>query len=491
MAEAMHPASATFSSSSQYRHGRMFRLLTRWRVTLAVQVMDIAIILGTALILFPLTGGTLSHVAPSYVLVSLTIAFACHMAFMRGGLYGIDNLLNDTNAVKSIIVHWLIIFLSLAAAAYLTHQPDRFSRAWFIGLFVLGAAGLSVSRIMVAMLIRRAIRRGYVTKSIVLVGHNKLAEGLIARLKNNRSGIRVVGIFDDRAALRDGHVQGVPLLGGIGDLLAFSKLHMTDLVILTLPLAAPERLNDVIAMLRHQPLNIRILQNVVTLDRVFPARSHGADLPGIALLEVAQRPVSELALIVKCMIDYLLAALGLLILSPLLICLCCGIALSDPGPVLFRQTRVGYRGCAFQIYKFRTMYNNRTPPQTPTKRGDSRIFPFGDFLRKFSLDELPQLMNVLAGDMSLVGPRPHMVGQQVDGKSFFEAVNEYAARHRVKPGITGWAQVNGWRGPTDTVQQVQNRVEHDIYYIENWSLLMDFMILVKTIFVGFFGKNAF
>ena len=165
--------------------------------------------------------------------------------------------------------------------------------------------------------------------------------------------------------------------------------------------------------------------------------------------------------------------------------------MTSPGPVLFRQKRIGYKGREFNIIKFRTMDYEFCGSYTPTRRSDNRVFKFGRILRKTSLDELPQLMNVLKGDMSLVGPRPHMIGQQVEGRSFFEAVNEYASRHRVKPGITGWAQVNGWRGPTETIEQIERRVEHDIFYIENWSPMLDLVILFRTLCAGFFGKNAF
>jgi lipopolysaccharide/colanic/teichoic acid biosynthesis glycosyltransferase len=159
--------------------------------------------------------------------------------------------------------------------------------------------------------------------------------------------------------------------------------------------------------------------------------------------------------------------------------------------VLFRQKRIGYREREFDIFKFRTMHAVDQPEKHLTQRNDPRVFKFGSLLRKTSLDELPQLLNVLKGDMSLVGPRPHMPEARAAGLLYFKAVNDYADRHRVKPGITGWAQVNGWRGPTETIEQIERRVEHDVYYIENWSLMFDCIIIVETIFFGFGGKNAF
>jgi Undecaprenyl-phosphate glucose phosphotransferase len=467
------------------------RFFNRLRVMLAVQALDLVAIVAAALLVFPVSGGSLAALPGRYVIGALVVALICHASFSQAQLYGFDALLDETRAAKSILIRWSAVFLGLAAAAALAHEPELFSRLWFVGFYVCGGVVLVGQRSVVALMIRRRIRAGFVTRSVVLVGVNELAEALIARLESNRSGVRVVGIFDDRDAAPNVSVRGVPMLGSVDDLLEYSKSHATDLVVLTLPLTAKERVNEVIAKLRHQPLAIRVLPGEIGLDRISPIRLSRDELPGVQLIAVADRPMSEVALFVKGAIDRLAAALGLAILAPLLLAIACGIAMTSKGPVFFRQARVGYRGRPFFIYKFRTMYQEVCGSYAPTHRGDERIFPLGRLLRKLSLDELPQLINVLNGEMSLVGPRPHMLGQTVDGKTFFEAVNEYAARHRVKPGITGWAQVNGWRGPTETLEQVERRVEHDIYYIENWSLTLDFVIVLKTIFVGFFGKNAF
>jgi lipopolysaccharide/colanic/teichoic acid biosynthesis glycosyltransferase len=201
--------------------------------------------------------------------------------------------------------------------------------------------------------------------------------------------------------------------------------------------------------------------------------------------------MSEFALFLKGAIDRIAAMTALVFFAPLFLVIACGISLSSPGPVFYRQMRVGYQGHMFRIFKFRTMHVSDKPNTRLTQRNDPRIFAFGSILRKLSLDELPQLINVVNGDMSLVGPRPHMPEARAAGKLYYEAVNEYAARHRVKPGITGWAQINGWRGPTETLEQIERRVEHDMYYIENWTLTLDIVILIRTLFVGFFGKNAF
>jgi Undecaprenyl-phosphate glucose phosphotransferase len=479
----------------------MFRHLTRWRISAAVQIFDVAVVIGIALLLYPIAQGYPHVMSLRYIIGASAIALFCHFLFAQGHLYQIDTLIDETRAIRSIMVRWSLLFLGFAAASTLVHAPDLFSRTWFVCFYVGGAAALAGERSFVALRIRQWIRRGYITQSIVIVGHNDLAEALISRLDKNSSGIRVVGLFDDLAdrpvpATVSGetasrHLRGVPALGNVDDLLEYSKHNAVDLVILTMPISATDRMNYVIGRLRHQPLAIRVLPGEIGLDRVSPMRLSRNELPGVQLIAVADRPMSDFALFIKGAIDRLSAAIALLILLPVFLAIGCGIAMSSPGPIFFRQLRIGYRGRMFWIYKFRTMNVSEQPNVMLTQRNDKRVFPFGAVLRKLSLDELPQLINVLIGDMSLVGPRPHMPQARAAGKLYFEAVNEYAGRHRVKPGITGWAQINGWRGPTETIEQIERRVEHDIYYIENWSLMFDVVILLRTVLVGFMGKNAF
>jgi Undecaprenyl-phosphate glucose phosphotransferase len=330
------------------------------------------------------------------------------------------------------------------------------------------------------------------------VGVNELTNHLLERYRVNSFGIRVAGVFDDRSDNRStdsfvnpANASGELARGGLNDLLKYAAVNAVDLVVIALPITAADRITAVIKQLRQLPLNIRILPGAIGLQRFSPIQLERTELPGVQLITVADRPISEFAWLAKGALDRVVALAGLILVSPVLLICAAGIAMTSPGPVLFRQKRVGYKGREFNIIKFRTMDHEFCGSYTPTRRSDNRVFGFGRLLRKSSLDELPQLINVLKGDMSLVGPRPHMLGQKVEGKSFFDAVNEYASRHRVKPGITGWAQVNGWRGPAETMEQIERRVEHDIYYIENWSPMLDLIILGRTVFKGFFGKNAF
>ncbi len=468
----------------------LFARLTRWRLMAAAQILDATTILVVAILVYPLSGHALGRMPPRYFMLAVAATVTCHFIFLLGRLYDFEILIDEARALKAIVTRWTFGFLVAAALLVLAHDTELVSRLWLLGFYAGGMAALAGERIGVSFVIRRWIRRGYSSKNIVVVGDNELTKLLIKRLAEGTSGIKVAGIFDDRAAGRC-DIEGVPICGNIDDLLEYTKTNATDLVILTLPVSATERINEVLKKLRQQPLNLRLLPGEIGLDRTSAIRHSREDLPGVRLIVVSDRPISEVALFVKGTMDRCLAIIGLVIIAPLLLLCAIGIAINSPGPVFFRQKRVGYKGQEFDIIKFRTMHVAFCGSRHPTHRADPRIFWFGRLLRKMSFDELPQLLNVVKGEMSLVGPRPHMVGQLVGGRTFFEAVNEYAGRHRVKPGITGWAQVNGWRGPTRTLAQIERRVEHDIYYIENWSLMLDLLILIKTAFVGFFGKNVF
>jgi lipopolysaccharide/colanic/teichoic acid biosynthesis glycosyltransferase len=213
------------------------------------------------------------------------------------------------------------------------------------------------------------------------------------------------------------------------------------------------------------------------------------------MIAISERPLSAWRWVMKDVQDRIIAGVLLLLVLPVMLLIVIAIKISDPGPVLFRQKRLGYGGKTFDIIKFRSMLTDVDPFNRQTlklaSRNDDRIFPVGRILRKTSLDELPQLLNVLKGDMWVVGPRPHSPLARAGGVFYAEAVREYRARYRIKPGITGWAQVSGWRGPTDTLEQLSKRVEHDLYYIENLSVLFDARIMLKTLLCVFGDRNAF
>jgi Undecaprenyl-phosphate glucose phosphotransferase len=257
-----------------------------------------------------------------------------------------------------------------------------------------------------------------------------------------------------------------------------------------LPLAADWRLARVVDKLRQLPIDVRLCPD----QAGFRVRPHGvSQIDGMAMLNVLDRPLRDWHLVGKEIEDRVIAALALLVISPLLLLIALAIKLDSRGPVFFRQRRYGFNNQLIEIFKFRTMHHHARDPNAEqlTRRNDPRVTRVGAFLRRTSLDELPQFFNVLRGEMSVVGPRPHALAAKAGGLLYQDAVADYASRHRVKPGITGWAQVNGWRGETAQLEQIERRVQHDLYYIENWSILFDLRIILLTVIGGFTGRYAY
>jgi exopolysaccharide biosynthesis polyprenyl glycosylphosphotransferase len=238
------------------------------------------------------------------------------------------------------------------------------------------------------------------------------------------------------------------------------------------------------------PVSIRLAPDLAGFE--FPDRSY-AEVAGLPMLLLFDRPISGWSQLVKAIEDRVLAALFLLVFSAVLILTSLAVRVTSRGSVLFKQKRYGFNNQLIEIWKFRTMYHDLSDHQADrlVTKDDERVTPIGRFLRRTSIDELPQLFNVLRGDMSIVGPRPHPVSAKAGGQLYYEVVDQYAARHKVKPGITGWAQVNGWRGETSTAEDIEKRVEHDLYYIDNWSIWLDFLIIARTIMVLLGDEKAY
>jgi len=297
----------------------------------------------------------------------------------------------------------------------------------------------------------------------------------------------VVGVFDDRQRARNGDNADLKIDGGIDDLIAKVRQGQIEDVIIALPWNAEQRLLDIIGQLRQLPVHVHVGSDLISFH--FPTDINTDFYRGLPMLEVVKKPLANWLSVVKAVEDRVLAVLILIIAAPFMVAIALAIRLESPGPAVFRQTRYGFNNQAFDVFKFRTMYIGAPGDVIrQVTRDDPRVTRVGRFLRRASLDELPQLFNVLSGKMSLVGPRPHAVDHN---EYYGRIIDGYFARHKVKPGITGWAQVNGLRGETDTLEKMQYRVRYDVYYIENWSLLFDLEILMLTLFVGFAGRNAY
>jgi putative colanic acid biosynthesis UDP-glucose lipid carrier transferase len=324
-------------------------------------------------------------------------------------------------------------------------------------------------------------------KTAVVAGANELGRKLAARLRENPMlGQRFVGYFDDRNAGRLPALLPRENLGALSALADYARSHTIDVIYIALPMASQPRILKLLEDLRDTTASIYFVPDIFVSDLI---QARVDSIGGLPVVAVCESPFCGFNGVVKRASDFVLAALILLLVSPLMIAIAVGVKLSAPGPVLFKQRRYGLDGKRIVVYKFRTMTVAEDGELVrQATRNDARVTRFGAFLRRTSLDELPQFINVLQGRMSVVGPRPHAVAHN---EMYRKLIRGYMIRHKVKPGVTGFAQVNGWRGETDTVDKMKRRIEYDLQYLRNWSLLLDLQIIVKTVFVVLRKDNAY
>jgi len=428
---------------------------------------------------FPIPSAyTLLALASAFILVGALSALGAYRSW-RGG-----NLIVMTGQV---LAGWAITIINLLVLLFAVKASGEFSRLWLITWAATAGGLLVMQRMAIAALLRWLRAHGRNHKRVILVGHSDMTRELIRRLKTaNWTGFDLVAILDDQAA-QSAVVGGVPLQRGLANIEAFVKDKHVSEVWITLPLREEARVRHVLHLLRHSMLNIRYVPDIFA----FRLLNHGvSEIAGIPMLDLSTTPMTGINRLVKALEDHVLALLILITISPLLLGIALAVRLSSPGPILFKQKRHGWDGREINVYKFRSMYVHREDGEriTQARASDTRITPLGAFLRRTSLDELPQFFNVLQGRMSIVGPRPHALAHN---EHYKELIESYMLRHKVKPGITGWAQVNGYRGETDTLEKMQKRIDYDLYYIEHWSLALDLKIILLTLFKGFKHPNAY
>lgn len=394
-------------------------------------------------------------------------------------------------SLSRIVAAWLTVVLVLLALAFLTQTAQEASRLWVILWFAYGIAALVTARVVMCRQINRWQQMGHLTRNVAIVGAGELAHRFVELTRRGSgSPVRVVGVFDERRTRVPAEVGDVPVLGTLDDLVRFVRASLIDQVVITLPAHAEQRLVILLSKLRELPVDVSLCPLVFRPRGLFCRRVSLVD--GVPLLDLMYRPFSRWGYYVKTVEDYLVAAMLLVLAAPFMLTIAVAVRIDSPGPILFRQERYGFNNHTIQVLKFRTMRvagdNDEVDQTVQAKRADGRVTRVGRWLRRTSLDELPQLINVLRGEMSIVGPRPHMVAHN---EYYSTLIDTYFGRHRVKPGITGWAQVNGLRGETDTLEKMEGRIKHDLYYIENWSLGFDIRILARTALVGFVHRNAY
>lgn len=426
----------------------------------------------------------------SRITLIASLAFAVLAESM--GSYDIEAQFSLRLGWRRVLMAWAAAAMFLIAMGFLLKVSQDVSRAWSISWFVTGGAALLGTRIVTTMWVRRLKQRGTFNERVAIFGAGPQGVRFAEYVQSHdRLTITLVGIFDDRRPDRlPDEAAGVPVLGNLTTLIGMIRDGLIDQVVVALPWAAERRLQDVMARLVLTPVKVRLAPDLVSFTFAQRPVVILGDVPVMTLFE---RPISGLSGIAKAIEDKLLTVLILIVAAPVMLLAALAIKLDSPGPILFRQPREGFNNGTFRCFKFRTMYHGQLEYKniTQASRDDPRVTRVGRFLRRTSIDELPQLFNVLLGDMSLVGPRPHAASTRAGGRLFSDVVQSYAARHKVKPGITGWAQVCGWRGETDTEEKLVKRFEHDLYYIENWSIWLDLYILVRTVGAVLLPRNAF
>jgi Undecaprenyl-phosphate glucose phosphotransferase len=397
----------------------------------------------------------------------------------------------DGLRLKRLVSTWATAFFGILMLALITRTGDYVSYLWMGLWFLYGSIGLCAVRLLFAHHIRRWRRVGLLTRNLVIVGAWDLARCLADHLQTAAdSSVRLIGLFcDPTGAPQDNAVMPCSAVGGPHDLVHFVRANRIDQVVIAVPWNAPDRLLSWTKCLSDVPADILLCPAVP--DRSL-AQCGVVYLNGLPLLRLSQRPLSGWSYIAKAIEDRLLASLLLMFCGPLMLLIALLVRVDSPGPVLFRQKRHGFNNAVIDVLKFRTMRAEAAEfgavSVQQATRNDPRVTRVGRWLRRTSLDELPQLFNVLGGEMSLVGPRPHAVAHN---EHYAKFIDGYLARHRVKPGITGWAQINGFRGETSALEEMAGRIQCDLYYIEHWSLLLDLQILVRTLLVGFVHRNAY
>ncbi|HQU90033.1 MAG TPA: undecaprenyl-phosphate glucose phosphotransferase [Denitromonas sp.] len=389
--------------------------------------------------------------------------------------------------LRKTVINWLIVAAILVvfgrASGYISVFPEEVIQAWLLATPIALIGTHSLARWVVPNILSM---EGY-TRTAIIAGCNETGLRLAQNFAENRFiGVRFMGYFDDRARERLEGIGDAPLLGGLGQLAEFVKRHHVDHIYLALPMASQPRILKVLDNIKDTTASVFFVPDIFVTDLIQGQVDHVGGMPVVAVCETPFIGVSGM---IKRMSDVILATLILILISPVMLFVAIGVKRSSPGPVIFKQRRYGLDGKEIVVYKFRSMSScDDGAVVKQASKNDQRITPFGAFIRRTSLDELPQFINVLQGRMSIVGPRPHAVAHN---ETYRKLIKGYMVRHKVKPGITGWAQVSGYRGETETVEKMEKRIEYDLEYLRNWSLSMDLWIIVKTVVLVFRDRHAY
>ena len=418
----------------------------------------------------------------NYVLFLLAAALCIIALFPLFRLYEAQRGASVAEELQRLLFAWATVAALAGVTIFATKSGNAFSRVWFTGWIVGSLAASAITRIAVRVTLRTLRRRGYNLRHIVIVGAGALGSEIADRLSSAAwTGLNVVGFYDDDPAKIGSVIQGRPVVGPTDRLAEDIVPSGIDQVWIALPLRAEARIRELLTALRDSPIEVRFVPDIYSFHLLNHSLTEVAGLPVISLTET---PIAGINRLIKAVEDITFGFLGLIFAAPALIGIALAVKLTSPGPVVYRQQRMTWNGQCFDMFKFRTMHVDAEPNGPVwSDHGDHRMTPVGAFLRRFSLDELPQLLNVIRGDMSLVGPRPE---RPEFVQQFRYEIPGYMQKHLVKAGMTGWAQVNDLRGNTD----VARRIQYDLYYIDHWSLWFDLRILAMTLWHILQSRNA-
>ncbi|WP_428537814.1 exopolysaccharide biosynthesis polyprenyl glycosylphosphotransferase [Rhodopila sp.] len=493
----------------QHRFAPRPRLAT---LTFALVGLDAAVTAGLAFLCYALFNPARQLDAASVILPIACLTACLSLSFFERGLYAAAEIVSHTVPWRKIVLAWLqavaigtLATFCLAVISGHGSLAPGFGQmdanqmgatlggAWLPTFLVLGFAGLIAAR-----LVRLRLHAGgKPLNRTVIIGEPEPIHDLLQRMTaGGRRNFDVIGIVDHAAnglggsSLRE-HILGSPVIDDIDAMERMIRRDAVDTVLVAFSWSAAEQMRAVIQRISMAPIDVYIYPGLDGLD--LPLRRADRAFDHLPLLMACTRPIGGWGAFIKRAEDIALSLALLAFISPVMLAIALAIKLTSKGPVLFRQRRLGYNNRLIEVLKFRSMFTHLADADAKQQalRGDKRVTAVGAWLRRTSLDEIPQLLNVLRGDMSLVGPRPHALATTAGGLALEEAVPVYPSRHRVKPGITGWAQVNGYRGALDSVEKIVHRVNHDLYYIENWSLALDLKILWRTVRLVFADDNAF
>ncbi len=373
------------------------------------------------------------------------------------------------------MITWCLAAVTLLALLTLTKKGEDFSRLWLFYWWAGVIFALIINKAIIYSLAAYIRSKGKNTKAVIIVGCPKLSQKIQRQINQaSWSG------FEIRKTL---NINDLSTPESIEQLIGNQQAEIW----LALPISEGKKIQELLIRLRNHTQNIRLIPSIADLRLLNHKIS---EVAGLQTIDLSVSPLYGANAAIKRIFDIIFSLCVLIFISPIMLAISMAVKITSPGPVIFKQDRNGINGKSISVYKFRSMYqhNEATDQITQAKKNDSRITPIGAFLRKSSLDELPQFVNVLQGKMSVVGPRPHAIAHNEEYKGI---VDSYMRRHKVKPGITGWAQVCGFRGETDTLEKMEKRVDLDLFYIDNWSIWFDIKIVVMTVVKGFFSKNAY